>query len=135
MQLLVGTLWVELARVRAWVWGNGGNGVCWCIGCALSGPIRRPAGNDLTTSCSFSPTPLPCPWPPLAPAHTPQVPFVTCCLVPPAYRLHRTQANGLKQYEQQRGLADGRAVSRLSPYLRSGQLSPRLLWSRLRQVR
>ena len=45
--------------------------------------------------------------------------------------LERFVHTGLPQYEAQRGLADGRAVSRLSPYLRWGQLSPRLVRARL----
>lgn len=32
------------------------------------------------------------------------------------------------QYETAGKFADGRAVSKLSPYLRSGQLSPRMVW-------
>lgn len=34
---------------------------------------------------------------------------------------------GMRCYEKDRGFADGRAVSRLSPYLHFGQLSPRLM--------
>ncbi|KAI8468759.1 MAG: hypothetical protein J3K34DRAFT_459699 [Monoraphidium minutum] len=41
-------------------------------------------------------------------------------------------AGGLQRYEAQRSFADGRAVSRLSPYLRCGQLSARLVWTRLK---
>jgi deoxyribodipyrimidine photo-lyase len=44
-------------------------------------------------------------------------------------------SGGLASYEAKRGLADGQAVSRLSPYLHSGQLSPRLVWQRLREVK
>jgi deoxyribodipyrimidine photolyase len=36
-------------------------------------------------------------------------------------------AQGLGRYEEERGFIDGRAVSRLSPYLHFGMLSPRLL--------
>jgi hypothetical protein len=43
-------------------------------------------------------------------------------------------ARGLQRYEAQRSFADGRAVSRLSPYLRWGQLSARLVWQRLKQA-
>lgn len=41
---------------------------------------------------------------------------------------------GIKSYEKLRGYADGRGTSRLSPYLRFGLLSPRALWSRLREA-
>ena len=41
---------------------------------------------------------------------------------------------GIRRYDAERNRADGRAVSRLSPYLRSGQLSARLVWQRLRQA-
>lgn len=41
-------------------------------------------------------------------------------------------ASGLRSYEAARAFADGRGVSRLSPYIRSGQLSVRLVWQRLR---
>lgn len=43
-------------------------------------------------------------------------------------------ASGLKAYEGQRHYADARAVSRLSPYLRWGQLGPRLVWQRMREA-
>ncbi|KAJ9524592.1 hypothetical protein QJQ45_024195 [Haematococcus lacustris] len=49
--------------------------------------------------------------------------------------LDRFLAEGLSQYEKNRHFADARAVSRLSPYLRWGQLSPRLLWHRMRESR
>ncbi|MEW5307009.1 MAG: hypothetical protein WDW36_009431 [Sanguina aurantia] len=42
--------------------------------------------------------------------------------------------SGLSQYESKRGLADARAVSRLSPYLHWGQLSPRVLWGAMKQA-
>ena len=42
------------------------------------------------------------------------------------------QPGGLYRYERSRGFSDGRAVSHLSPYLRWGQLSPRLVWHKLR---
>lgn len=38
---------------------------------------------------------------------------------------------GLQRYEADRGYADGRCVSRLSPFLHWGQLSPRLMQDRL----
>lgn len=38
----------------------------------------------------------------------------------------------LSSYESSRSYADGRAVSRLSPYLHWGQLSVRLMWQRMR---
>ena len=41
---------------------------------------------------------------------------------------------GLERYEAGRQYADGRAVSRLSPYLHSGLLSARLVWQRMRQA-
>jgi len=41
-------------------------------------------------------------------------------------------AAGLSRYEAERAYADARGVSRLSPYIRSGQLSTRLVWQRLR---
>lgn len=44
-------------------------------------------------------------------------------------------SGGLRRYESQRSYADGRAVSRLSPYLRNGQLSVRLMWQRMRQAK
>ncbi|KAG1661782.1 hypothetical protein FOA52_003703 [Chlamydomonas sp. UWO 241] len=37
---------------------------------------------------------------------------------------------GLERYEEEHGRADGRGVSRLSPYIRWGQLSPREVWAR-----
>ena len=40
-------------------------------------------------------------------------------------------AAGLSHYEVERQYADGRAVSRLSPYLHFGQLSPRLVMREL----
>jgi deoxyribodipyrimidine photolyase len=47
-------------------------------------------------------------------------------------RLDAFLSEGLPRYEKERGLADARAVSRLSPYLRFGQLSARLVWQRLK---
>lgn len=44
-------------------------------------------------------------------------------------------SRGLSQYETRRGVADGGAVSRLSPYLHWGQLSPRLMWHKLEQAK
>jgi deoxyribodipyrimidine photolyase len=44
-------------------------------------------------------------------------------------------SEGLQNYEGQRQYADARAVSRLSPYLRFGQLSARLLWHKMREAR
>ena len=41
---------------------------------------------------------------------------------------------GLKHYEARRGYADARSVSRVSPYLRWGQLSPRHMLQRVAQV-
>jgi deoxyribodipyrimidine photolyase len=41
---------------------------------------------------------------------------------------------GLQRYESQRAFADGRAVSRLSPYVHFGQISARLVWQRLKQA-
>ena len=41
---------------------------------------------------------------------------------------------GLKHYESRRGYADARSVSRVSPYLRWGQLSPRHMLQRVAQV-
>jgi deoxyribodipyrimidine photolyase len=42
---------------------------------------------------------------------------------------------GLGGYEGHRSYADGRAVSRLSPYLSAGQLSVRYMWQRMREAR
>ena len=42
---------------------------------------------------------------------------------------------GLKHYESRRGYADARSVSRVSPYLRWGQLSPRHMLQRVAQVK
>lgn len=43
-----------------------------------------------------------------------------------------TSAAGLSAYESARSYADGRSVSKLSPYLHWGQLSPRLMWQRMK---
>jgi deoxyribodipyrimidine photo-lyase len=49
--------------------------------------------------------------------------------------LDQFMSEGLAKYEGQRQYADARAVSRLSPYLRFGQLSARLLWHKMREAR
>eukprot|EP00955_Chlamydomonas_euryale_P058179 356995-Chlamydomonas_euryale.AAC.23 len=41
----------------------------------------------------------------------------------------------LPKYEAQRGHADARGVSKLSPYLRWGQLSPRLMCHRMEEAK
>lgn len=46
-----------------------------------------------------------------------------------------TASGGLASYETKRGRADGQAISRLSPYLHFGQLSPRLVWQRLKEAK
>ncbi|GAX80053.1 hypothetical protein CEUSTIGMA_g7492.t1 [Chlamydomonas eustigma] len=43
-------------------------------------------------------------------------------------------AQGLGRYEEERGFVDGRAVSKLSPYLHFGMLSPRLLNKKLEEA-
>jgi len=43
-----------------------------------------------------------------------------------------TSATGLSAYESARSYADGRSVSKLSPYLHWGQLSARLMWQRMK---
>lgn len=43
-----------------------------------------------------------------------------------------TSATGLSAYESARSFADGRSVSKLSPYLHFGQLSARLMWQRMK---
>jgi deoxyribodipyrimidine photolyase len=43
-----------------------------------------------------------------------------------------TSATGLSAYESARSYADGRSVSKLSPYLHFGQLSARLMWQRMK---
>lgn len=43
-----------------------------------------------------------------------------------------TSSSGLAAYEVARSYADGRSVSRLSPYLHWGQLSARLMWQRMK---
>lgn len=43
--------------------------------------------------------------------------------------LDRFIAQCLRSYEKDRGYADGRCVTRLSPYLHFGQLSPRVMVS------
>lgn len=53
------------------------------------------------------------------------------CLQPPAWLW---PAAGLGRYERDRGFADGRCVTRLSPFLHWGQLSPRLMLHRLTQA-
>jgi hypothetical protein len=41
-------------------------------------------------------------------------------------------ADGMRRYELERSFADARGVSKISPYLHFGQLSPRLVWQKLR---
>lgn len=43
-----------------------------------------------------------------------------------------SSATGLSAYESARSYADGRSVSKLSPYLHFGQLSARLMWQRMK---
>jgi deoxyribodipyrimidine photo-lyase len=43
-----------------------------------------------------------------------------------------TSSTGLSAYESARSFADGRSVSKLSPYLHFGQLSARLMWQRMK---
>lgn len=45
------------------------------------------------------------------------------------------QGGGMAAYESDRGLADGRAVSKLSPYLHFGQLSPRTMMQELERAK
>ena len=52
----------------------------------------------------------------------------------PAQILDLCPDAGLQQYESKRGYADARSVSRVSPYLRWGQLSPRHMHRRVAQV-
>jgi deoxyribodipyrimidine photo-lyase len=49
-------------------------------------------------------------------------------------QLERFLATGLSSYESERGRATGVAVSRLSPYIHFGQISPRLVMVRLHAV-
>lgn len=49
-------------------------------------------------------------------------------------QLDRFLVEGLPNYETSRGLATGSAVSRLSPYLHFGQISPRWVMARLAAV-
>lgn len=46
-----------------------------------------------------------------------------------------SSSDGLAAYEAARSYADGRSVSRLSPYLHWGQLSPRLMWQKMKTAR
>jgi deoxyribodipyrimidine photolyase len=43
-----------------------------------------------------------------------------------------SSSTGLSAYESARSYADGRSVSKLSPYLHLGQLSARLMWQRMK---
>lgn len=43
-----------------------------------------------------------------------------------------SSSTGLSAYESARSYADGRSVSKLSPYLHFGQLSARLMWQRMK---
>ena len=49
--------------------------------------------------------------------------------------LDRFIADGMSHYEARRHFADARGVSKLSPFLRFGQLSARLMMAKLTAVR